>query len=150
MHYELTGAVTGKGVLAGTGTDGSGGSLPSCAEWAKGAPGGDDGEPHLFLPQGGPYQPGDTFGGLTGDVIEHYHGPGTYPKKDLSGQGSPSGVITPSSPTSFVLVGASEGTATVNADGSGRITLTDLGTGQYGHPETLSATVSWTCHDPRD
>jgi hypothetical protein len=134
-------------VLAGTGTNGTEQGPANCADWAKGAPGGDDGEPRLFLPQGGPYQPGDQFGGLTGDIIEHYRGPGTYEKEDLSGQGSPSGVITPSSTTSFVLVEDSTGSATVAADGSGSVTLTDMGTGQSGHPETLSAKVSWTCHD---
>lgn len=147
MAYALTGSVTGTGTFPGTATNGTEKSPESCAEWAKGAPGGDDGEPHLYMPQGGPATATDVFAGLTGNVIEHYRGPGSYPKKELSGQGSPSGIITPASKDSFILVDGSTGTATVAADGSGSFTFTKLGTGQYGHPETVSGSVTWTCHD---
>jgi hypothetical protein len=146
--YELTGAVTATGTSSGLVATGNGTDYETCADWTKGEPDGDDGQPSLSMPQGSQYQQGDKFGGLTGNIIEHYHGPGTYQKKDLSGQGSPSGVITPSSTLNFVLVDDSTGTATVNADGSGKFTFTNMGTGQYGHPETLSGTVGWTCHNP--
>lgn len=148
MSYDLTGAVTASGRLAGTASDGTGPGPGTCEDWAKGAPGGDDGQRRLYLPSGGPYQPGDKFGGLTGNIIVPYTGPGTYPKKDLSGEGSPSGVITPDAEYTFILVGSSTGTATVNPDGSGSFTFDKLGTGQYGHPETVSGSVSWTCHNP--
>lgn len=148
FHYELTGAVTGSGTLAGNvGTD-NGSDYASCADWTKGEPDGDDGQPHLILPGGGPYQPGDTFGGLTGDIIEHYRGPGTYEKKDLSGMGSPSGIITPGATSTFTLQAKSTGSATINPDGSGSFTFDKLGTGQYGHDETVSGKVTWTCHNP--
>ena len=146
--YDLTGAVAAKGTSSGMVATGNGTDYETCADWTKGEPDGDDGQPSLSMPQGGQYQAGDKFAGLTGNIIEHYKGPGTYEKKDLSGQGSPSGIITPASNTGFVLVGSSTGTATVNPDGSGSFTFTDLGTGQSGHPETVSGKVSWTCHNP--
>lgn len=148
FSYDLTGTVTAKGTSSGLVATGNGSDYETCADWVKGEPDGDDGQPSLSMPQGAAYGAGDKFGGLTGNIIEHYQGPGTYQKKDLSGQGSPSGLITPSASTTFVLVDDSTGTATVNADGSGRFTFTDLGTGQYGHPETVSGTVAWTCHNP--
>jgi hypothetical protein len=146
--YDLTGAMTAKGTSSGMVSTGNGTDYESCADWTKGEPDGDDGQPSLSMPQGGALEPGDKFGGLTGNIIEHYHGPGTYQKADLSGQGSPSGVITEGAGANFVLVGDSTGTATVNADGSGNFTFTNLGTGQSGHPETLSGSVTWTCHNP--
>lgn len=148
FSYDLTGGLTAKGTSSGLVATGNGTDYETCADWVKGEPDGDDGQPSLSMPQGAGFEQGDKFGGLTGNIIEHYQGPGTYQKKDLSGQGSPSGVITPGSSASFVLVGASTGTATVNADGSGKFTFTNMGTGQYGHPETLSGTVAWTCHNP--
>jgi hypothetical protein len=146
--YDLTGAVTAKGTSSGLVATGNGTDYGTCADWVKGEPDGDDDQPHLFMPQGAGFKSGDKFGGLTGNIIEHYRGPGTYQKKDLSGQGSPSGVILPGSSATFVLVASSTGTATVNADGSGTFTFTKMGTGQYGHPDTLSGTVAWTCHNP--
>ena len=148
FSYDLTGAVTAKGTSSGMLATGNGTDYETCADWTKGEPDGDDGQPSLSMPHGAQYQQGDKFGGLTGNIIEHYHGPGTYQKKDLSGQGSPSGIITPSSTTGFVLVGSSTGTATINADGSGNFTFTKLGTGQYAHDETVSGSVTWTCHNP--
>ncbi len=100
------------------------------------------------MPAGGQVTAADRFGGLTGNVITDYRGPGTYAKKDLSGLGSPSGIITPGAGWTFVLVEDSTGSATVNADGSGSFTFDKLGTGQYGHPETVSGSVTWTCHNP--
>lgn len=146
--YDLTGALTAKGTSSGMTATGNGSDYETCADWVKGEPDGDDGEPSLSMPQGAGHQEGDEFGGLTGNIIEHYRGPGTYQKKDLSGQGSPSGVLTYGSSENFVLVGTSTGTATVNADGSGNFTFTNLGTGQYGHDEKLSGSVAWTCHNP--
>jgi hypothetical protein len=146
--YDLTGALTAKGTSSGMVATGNGTDYETCADWVKGEPDGDDGQPSLSMPQGAAVEPGDKFGGLTGNIIEHYKGPGTYQKADLSGQGSPSGVITEGLGANFVLVGDSTGTATVNADGSGNFTFTNLGTGQYGHPETLSGSVTWTCHNP--
>ena len=148
FRYELTGAVTAAGTLPGLVGTNNGTDYATCADWAKGEPGGDDGEPRLAMPAGGQVAPGDTFGGLTGNIIVRYRGPGTYAKKDLSGQGSPSGIITPGSTRTFLLVEDSAGSATVNADGSGSFTFDKLGTGQYGHPETVSGTVTWTCHNP--
>lgn len=148
FSYDLTGGLTAKGTSSGLVATGNGTDYGTCADWVKGEPDGDDGRPSLSMPQGAGFEQGDKFGGLTGNIIEHYQGPGTYQKKNLSGQGSPSGVITPGSSANFVLVGASTGTATVNADGSGKFTFTNMGTGQYGHPETLSGTVAWTCHNP--
>jgi hypothetical protein len=146
--YDLTGALTAKGTSSGMVATGNGTDYETCADWVKGEPDGDDGQPSLSMPQGAAVEPGDKFGGLTGNIIEHYKGPGTYQKADLSGQGSPSGVITEGLGANFVLVGDSTGTATVNADGSGNFTFTNLGTGQYGHPETVSGSVTWTCHNP--
>lgn len=148
FSYDLTGALTAKGTSSGMVSTGNGTDYETCAGWVKGEPDGDDGQPSLSMPQGAAHQEGDKFGGLTGNVIEHYRGPGTYQKKDLSGQGSPSGLITYGSDLNFVLVGTSTGTATVNADGSGNFTFTNLGTGQYGHEEKVSGTVAWTCHNP--
>ena len=148
FSYDLTGALAAKGTSSGMVSTGNGTDYETCADWMKGEPDGDDGQPSWSMPQGVAFKEGDKFGGLTGDIIEHYHGPGTYEKKDLSGQGSPSGVIAYGSSLSFVLVGTSTGTATVNADGSGKFTFTDMGTGQSGHPEVLSGTVAWTCHNP--
>jgi hypothetical protein len=148
FHYELTGAVTGTGTLAGTVGTNNGTDYETCADWTKGEPEGDDGQPQLAMPSGGPYQPGDVFGGTTGNIIEHYHGPGTYEKKDLSGLGSPAGIITPSGTSTFTLQTGSTGSATINPDGSGSFTFDRLGTGQYGHDETVSGTVTWTCHNP--
>jgi hypothetical protein len=148
FSYDLTGALTAKGTSSGMVSTGNGTDYETCADWTKGEPDGDDGQPSLSMPQGGPVKPGDKFGGLTGDIIEHYKGPETYKKDDLSGQGSPSGVITEGAGANFVLVGSSTGTATINADGSGNFTFSKLGTGQYGHPETLSGSVTWTCHNP--
>jgi hypothetical protein len=148
FHYTLTGAVSGTGTLPGTLGTNNGIDYEACADWTKGEPGGDDGQPALSMPSGGPYAQGDVFGGTTGNVIEHYHGPGTYEKKDLSGQGSPSGIITPSGTYTFTLQEDSTGSATINPDGSGSFTFTDLGTGQYGHDETVSGSVTWTCHNP--
>lgn len=145
MAYDLTGEVTAKGTFPGTATDGEGEGPATCAEWAKGAT--DDDGMLLYMPQGGQYTMQDEFAGLTGNIITDYRGPGTYPKRQLSGGGSPSGIITPSAQYTFVLVEDSTGTATVAADGSGSFTFTDLGTGQYAHDETVSGTVTWTCHD---
>lgn len=148
FSYDLTGAMTAKGASSGLPATGNGSDYETCADWVKGEPDGDDGEPSLSMPQGAGFTEGDKFGGLTGNIIEHYHGPGTYQKKDLSGQGSPSGVLTYGTSANFVLVGDSTGTATVNPDGSGTFTFTNMGTGQSGHPETLSGSVAWTCHNP--
>ena len=146
FHYELTGAVTGTGTLAGNLGTNNGSDYATCADWTKGEPDGDQAE--LSMPGGGPYQQGDRFGGLTGNIIEHYRGPGTYEKADLSGLGSPSGVITPGATSTFTLQDKSTGSATINPDGSGGFTFANLGTGQYGHDETVSGTVTWTCHNP--
>ncbi|HST66201.1 MAG TPA: hypothetical protein VLM05_13530 [Mycobacteriales bacterium] len=148
FSYDITGATTAKGTVAGLTATGNGTSYESCADWVKGEPDGDDGRPSLHMPSGGATQPGDDFGGLTGNVIEHYTGPGTYQMKDLSGEGSPAGVILPKAPVTYVLQEDSTGTATINADGSGNFTFTDLGTGQYGHDEKVSGSVTWTCHNP--
>jgi hypothetical protein len=148
FSYELTGALTAKGSSSGMVATGNGSDYETCADWVKGEPDGDDGQPSLSMPQGAGFEQGDKFGGLTGNIIEHYQGPGTYQKKDLSGQGSPSGVILPKSTVSYVLQESSTGTATINADGSGDFTFTNLGTGQYGHDEKVSGTVAWTCHNP--
>lgn len=144
MAYDLTGAVTAKGHLAGNVTNGVEQSPETCAEWAKGAE--KDGERRLFMPLGGPLTPGEEFNGLTGNIITNYTGPGTYQKKDLSGQGSPSGVLV-NAGGSYVLYSTdSTGTATVAADGSGSFTFTGLGSGS-GSP-TVSGSVTWTCHNP--
>jgi hypothetical protein len=148
FSYDITGSTTAKGNVAGLTSTGNGTSYEKCADWVKGEPDGDDGQPSLHMPSGGATQPGDDFGGLTGNVIVHYTGPGTYQKKDLSGEGSPSGVILPKSTVSYVLQEDSAGTATINADGSGTFTFTDLGTGQYGHDEKVSGSVTWTCTNP--
>jgi hypothetical protein len=148
FSYDLTGALTAKGTSSGTVSTGNGTDYETCADWTKGEPDGDDGQPSWSMPSGAGFKQGDKFGGLTGNIIEHYRGPGTYQKADLSGQGSPSGVIAYGTNANFVLVSASTGTATVNADGSGNFTFTNMGTGQSGHPETLSGTVAWTCHNP--
>ncbi len=148
FSYDLTGTLTAKGTSGGMVSTGNGTSYETCADWVKGEPDGDDGQPSLSMPQGAGLEQGDKFGGLTGNVIEHYHGPGTYQKKDLSGQGSPSGIISPASTVSYVLVSSSTGTVTINADGSGNFTFSKLGTGQYAHDETVSGSVTWTCHNP--
>lgn len=148
FHYELTGAVTATGTAAGNVGTNNGTDYASCADWTRGEPDGDDGEPELSMPGGGPYQQGDEFGGLTGNIIVHYRGPGTYEKKDLSGLGSPSGIITPGVSRTFTLQEKSTGSATINPDGSGSFIFADLGTGQYGHDETMSGKVTWTCHNP--
>lgn len=148
FHYELTGAVSGSGTQAGNVGTNNGSDYATCADWTKGEPDGDDGQPELSMPGGGVYEQGDPFGGLTGNIITHYQGPGTYEKKDLSGQGSPAGIITPSATLTFTLQDKSTGSATINPDGSGSFTFADLGTGQYGHDETVSGKVTWTCHNP--
>jgi hypothetical protein len=148
FSYDITGTMAAKGTLAGMTSTGNGTSYETCADWVKGEPDGDDGQPSLYLPQGGQLGPGDKFGGLTGDIIEHYQGPGTYQKKDLSGQGSPSGIITPATQVNYTLQEDSTGSATVNADGSGSFTFAGLGTGQYGHDEKVTGSVTWTCHNP--
>jgi hypothetical protein len=150
FHYALTGSVTAQGTEAGQVATNNGVDYKTCADWTKGEPDGDDGEPSLSLPSGGPKKDGDHFGGLTGDIIEHYQGPGTYEKKDLSGLGSPSGIITYDTQDNFVLQEDSTGSATINADGSGSFTFADMGTGQSGNDATVSGSVTWTCHNPSD
>ena len=143
MSYDLTGAVSGKGRLAVSVTNGVERSPETCEEWARGAE--KDGERRLFMPGGGPSLTPE-FAGLSGNIITDYTGPGTYQKKNLSGQGSPSGIITGSGGTYVLYTPESTGTATVAADGSGSFTFTGLSSGT-GTP-TVSGSVTWTCHNP--
>jgi hypothetical protein len=144
MTYDIKGAETMKGTSQGTVSLNKDASATSCAEWVAGAPDGDDGRPQLFLPQGGAITADSPFGGMTGSSIQHYEGPGTYDKKDLSGQGSEAGLLIGGKDYGQ-FEDSSTATVTVEANGNGSYTFSGLTAANGDSKPAISGTVTWEC-----
>lgn len=135
ITIDITGATTMQGTAQTI-------NLATCADYAKGA-----------SPDGGLQLPGllgEKIGGkeiTAANEIREYTGPGTYEKDMLK---SVAGVLDVSiDNTPYQPADNTTAQAVINADGSGKLTFTDLREGEQGNPSTakgvISGSFTWTC-----
>lgn len=144
--FDITGVVTVKDTVTSILPAGYSGTKPAtCDEYAKGSTT-SSGKPVLMLPN---FVTEDSIGGqrLTVDgKVSDYHGPGTYPRSQLSGQGGAIAIMT--GDHSLSAGDKSNLSVTINPDGSGSFTFDQLmGMSNGTTPESISGKLSWTCKD---
>jgi hypothetical protein len=115
--------------------------ISSCADYAKGSTD-SSGSPLIQLPSvlttsGAPIAGHQV---LFTNQLKPYHGPGSYGRDALSGQGG--GATVEIDHNAFALGPSSTANTEIRPDGSGQFTFADFRGDSSG---TLSGTVTWTC-----
>jgi hypothetical protein len=114
--------------------------ISSCADYAKGSTDSSGSQliqlPSVLTTSSAPIEGHQV---LFTNELKNYHGPGTYGRDSLVGQGG--GATVEIDHQAYALAPSSTADTETRADGSGQLTFADFGDSSG----TLSGTVSWTC-----
>lgn len=139
----ITGAVSLQGTFQ-AGMSGGDRIIDTCADYAKG----DQGKARLALPISLGTKVGDHTVSIA-NRVSRYKGQGTYERKDLGAIDG--GLHVDIDGKSYQIKDASTATAEIAADGSGKLTFTDLrestNSSDTSPKGIISGNYSWTCHD---